>query len=142
MDLLILNKLAPNAVEKLKKTIGVGAKSESFSTMNEIESRRALESIGSGFVVFMIVWTINFGVPAAILSWMANNRIGWNTPAKAIFSIFAFLFGLNYLLIHLVNKLDLLNAVKRLSASSAIIAAAAPPPAMAVVYRGGGRSRK
>ncbi len=69
-------------------------------------------------VIISIIFTLIFGIPAAILSWMSNTTIGWNPYAKVFFAFFAFLMGFNYLIIHLVNKLDLLIALKKLSPST------------------------
>lgn len=69
---------------------------------------------GWGAFVWFLFWLVLFGLPAAMLSWSSNELAGWHWMARIPFAIFAFLFGLSYLLVHLVNKLDLIIALRAL----------------------------
>ena len=71
------------------------------------------------------LWTLLFGVPAFVLSWTSNARAGWGWPARLAFGALAFLFGFLYLVVHLVNKLDLLLALKALGGGAPALAPAA-----------------
>lgn len=63
--------------------------------------------------ILMLIGSIVFGIIAVWLSWKANTLAGWNVLAKLIFAIFAFLFGLVYVIIYLVCKLDLVNVIQK-----------------------------
>ena len=86
------------------------------------------------FVIFIVEMIV--GVWSAVLSFRANRLIGWGSPMSVVFAIFAFLFGLQYLLVHLFCKLDLLAALKK---GLPLL----PPPVtpMAPQQLGGGRAR-
>lgn len=64
-------------------------------------------------VVIYIVWMLLFGIPAVYFSWTSNGLIGWNVGMKIFFAFFAFLSGLSYLFIHLINKLDMYLFIKQ-----------------------------
>jgi signal transduction histidine kinase len=78
---------------------------------------------------------------AVYLSWTSNSLVGWNVFAKIFFAIFAFLFALNYLLIHLFNKWDLTSHIRDQNAR--ISALEFPPLApLTATVTGGGASRR
>ena len=104
-----------------------------------VEDDKALETFSTVFVVFGVVWMLIVGVPAVYLSWTSNTLIGWHVGFKIFFAIFAFLTGLSYLLTHLINKLDLINFIKRSARSNAQPAmrtAANSAAAAGAAYRG------
>jgi hypothetical protein len=65
------------------------------------------------WLVINIILAVIFGVIGAWLSWSSNSVIGYHIALKILFAIFAFLFGLMYVIIHLIFKLDLLSAIKK-----------------------------
>jgi hypothetical protein len=69
-------------------------------------------SYSAVFLVMLIVWSVVIGIPAAYFSWTSNTLIGWDPVAKVFFSFFAFLSGLQYILIHVINKLDLIYFIQ------------------------------
>ena len=77
------------------------------------------------FFVFLLIVVIEllFAVFAVYLSWTSNSLIGWNVFSKVFFAIFAFLFAINYLLIHLFNKVDLLKHIRLQNESIAALLA-------------------
>lgn len=60
------------------------------------------------------VVAVVFGVPAAYLSWTCNALLEWSSPAKALFSAVAFVFGIEYILAFAVLKGDLVAELRRL----------------------------
>ena len=54
---------------------------------------------------------------AVYLSWTSNSLIGNPAVLKVIFAIFAFLSGINYLFIHLVNKWDMVRYIKSIKSN-------------------------
>ncbi len=50
---------------------------------------------------------------AVYLSWTSNTLVGWNGLMKVLFAIVAFFQGCGYLIIHLVNKVDLLSHIRK-----------------------------
>ena len=71
------------------------------------------------FIVLMYLIEIALGIWAAMLSWKSNSLIEWGTGFKVLFSIFAFFGGWHYLLIHLINKQDLILAIRKSKAGVA-----------------------
>ena len=65
------------------------------------------------FIVLMYLIEIALGIWAAMLSWKSNSLIEWGTGFKVLFAFFAFFGGWNYLLIHLINKQDLILAIRK-----------------------------
>ena len=59
---------------------------------------------------FTIIWLL-IGGWAAHLSWKANTLVGWDLIPKIIFSIFAFLLGVSYLITYFIYKMDLVNYI-------------------------------
>ncbi len=79
-------------------------------------------SISIFAVVMYIVWMVLFGIPAVYFSWTSNGLIGWNVGMKIFFAFFAFVSGLSYLFIHLINKLDLFLFIKQARMGQSAIA--------------------
>ena len=91
----------------------------------------AFASMAILLLVIAFVIELALGIWAASLSFKANRLVNWGTTASILFAIFAFFANIQYLLIHLVNKLDLISAIKSRGA-------AAPPQQQL----GGGRRRR
>jgi hypothetical protein len=53
------------------------------------------------------------GGAAAYLSWTSNTLIVWNTAWRVLFAVFAFLFGMSYLVTYVVCRLDMVLYIKR-----------------------------
>ena len=69
----------------------------------------------AGLVLFMaavFVIELALGVWAAVLSFKSNRLINWGIGWSILFAVFAFFANLNYLVIHLINKLDLIHTVR------------------------------
>lgn len=62
------------------------------------------------FVAELVIYII-LGSLSAWLSWTSNTTVGWHPIFRVIFSIFAFIFSLTYVLSHVMFKLDLLSAL-------------------------------
>ena len=82
-------------------------------SMPEDEPRDFL-GMTKAVAVAVAVVAVVFGVPAAYLSWSCNSLLEWTAPAKALFSAFAFVFGLEYILAFVVLKGDLVSELRRL----------------------------
>ena len=80
------------------------------------------------FTVMWLVFTIGFGIWAAKLSWKANTLVDWDDSYKYLFSFFAFMGGVSYLLSYLIYKSDLVNALSKLKP---VVVAVAPVAAAA-----------
>ena len=97
-------------------------------------------------LILVLVVELALAVLAVYLSWTSNSLIGWNAFAKVFFAIVAFLFSVNYLLIHLFNKWDLTSHIRKqnsLVASLERTLDLSSSPVMLAVGGGGGRkSRK
>ena len=77
----------------------------------------------TGKIIWTIVYVsilIGLGAYAAYISWEANTLAGWGTVGKVIFSFFAFLFGLSYLITYFIHKLDLVNTIVLLKGESSV----------------------
>ena len=62
--------------------------------------------------VLWIIFFVGFGAWAAWLSWDANTLVEWDTIPKSIFSCFAFLAGLTYLISYFIHKWDLVMGIR------------------------------
>lgn len=69
-----------------------------------------------GWLIWL-VWFVGFGMWAANLSWTANTLAEWGFVWKVFFAVFAFLFGLSYVLPYYVYKADLVRVLMRLQNS-------------------------
>ncbi len=73
------------------------------------------KAVGGLLLLIVLLFIVELGLCswASYLSWTSNTLVGWGTPAKVIFAICAFMSGVSYLVTHLVNKLDLIRALRR-----------------------------
>ena len=81
---------------------------------SESETEPTDTAASTGKIIWTIVYVIiliGLGAYGAYISWEANTLAGWGTVGKVIFSFFAFLFGLSYLITYFIHKLDLVNAI-------------------------------
>ena len=62
--------------------------------------------------ILWAVFFVGFGTWAAWLSWDANTLVDWDTIPKCIFSFFAFLGGLSYLIGYFIYKWDLVMGLR------------------------------
>lgn len=91
----------------------------------------------------LIVWIVSsvlFGAVAAYLSWTSNTVVGHDVALKVFFAIFAFLFGVWYIISHVIHKLDLVSALKAYKGSGR--SQAAPAPSDRLQSQSGGRGRR
>jgi hypothetical protein len=68
----------------------------------------------SVFMAVVLVIELLLGVWAAYLSYTSNRLIDWGHPWCIVFAIIAFFSGAHYLFIHLINKLDLICAIRKM----------------------------
>jgi len=94
-------------------------------------------------MITVFVAEVAFGIFAVYLSWTSNALIGWSTFPRVVFAIFAFLFGFNYAITHLINKLDMVMYIRKLHQAGVVARQPypplPPPPAAASASMYGGR---
>ncbi len=56
--------------------------------------------------VLSFILGVVIGLYAAFLSWQCNSKLNYNMFLKVIFSIFAYMFGLVYLILYVVMRWD------------------------------------
>lgn len=56
--------------------------------------------------VLSLILGVVIGLYAAYLSWQCNAKLSYNTFLKVIFAIFAYMFGLIYLILYVVMRWD------------------------------------
>jgi hypothetical protein len=61
-----------------------------------------------------------FGIPAGILSWYANGKLGYNILLKIVFSVLCFIAGLPYLIAFVIYRADAILYVMYNCAKSAM----------------------
>jgi predicted Na+-dependent transporter len=104
MDVLLIQQLSKMVVEKFTNT-----KTTENENDKEKENETSIMSLASTIIGWIIV--AMFGAWAAYLSWTANTLVNWNIFAKVIFSLFAALNGIGYLISYLIFKWDLVSAL-------------------------------
>lgn len=110
----------------IKSTLTKLSNAEKFETTTTVTTTEVTKNNttntppAEGFAIFGIIimivvfiFTVIIGGYSAYLSWYANTLIEWGTGYKVLFSFFAFLSGVSYLLSYLIYKLDLLNNIRR-----------------------------
>lgn len=111
---------------------------EKFTKKNK-EEFATIEASAESSVVGWIIWSIiviPLGAFAAYLSWDANTLVEWDTIPKVIFSFFAFLTGISYLISYVIYKYDMVIALRKFAPVAAIAA-----PVVAATMGGLRRSR-
>lgn len=90
-----------------------------YLTKNKKEKFDETANNAKGWFTFimLVVFTLLFGVLAFYLSWTSNKVLEYGFAVRLIFGIFAFLFGMHYCLIHLINKLDLIQRINHLTST-------------------------
>ena len=86
-----------------------------------------------GILVAVFLVEAVCGVLAIYLSWTSNTLIGWSSLPKGMFAFFAFFFGLQYVITHLINKLDLIKHIRKGQTAQAM-------PSPAAAYGGASRA--
>ena len=56
--------------------------------------------------IISIILSILIGLFAFYLSWSCNTALGYHIIVKVIFGVFAFLFGLVYLILYIIFRID------------------------------------
>ena len=98
MDVFAIGKVATFAAEKFLNSKQVAT----FTNSTEGENV-SLPSTCSTFRILdllMFILGIFIGLYAAYLSWMCNSKMGYHMVFKVIFAVFAYLFGLIYLILY------------------------------------------
>lgn len=67
-----------------------------------------------GVAIMIGILTVVFGIPAAYLSWTTNAMLEWNVFFKVLFAIIAFFYGIEYILLYVIFKYDLVLELRRL----------------------------
>lgn len=108
MDVFAITKVASDTaqglVQKLKftqKSTFVDFAPPPPSYMPQEERRLKVSDVLS-FILGVLI-----GVYAAYLSWQCNSKLKYNTFLKAIFAVFAYIFGLVYLILYVVMRWDI-----------------------------------
>lgn len=101
MDLLLIN----NILKKNKPN------SEKFED-EKSNSDNVKEEVSSTETIIGIIAFIAFGIAAVYFSWVSNTVCEWNVGFKIIYAIFAFLFGLSYVIIYVINRMDAIWMIK------------------------------
>jgi hypothetical protein len=72
-----------------------------------------------GFYIFSLGGLISFaigiiiGIVAVYLSWTCNTAMQYNFALKVFFAIFAYLFGLIYIILYIIMRYDTCSYIKR-----------------------------
>lgn len=104
-----------NTPEKKEKT---PEKKEGFETKHGHENKEigsSMHPISIFLWVGAVLLAVLVGCLSSYLSWTSNTVCGWNTSLKILYSIFAFMFGTNYICIYFVNRLDAILLLKKTS---------------------------
>jgi hypothetical protein len=114
---------------------------------DDAKAARWFGRAGLTLALIVLAWELVMCTLAVYLSWTSNSLIGWSAVPKVFFAICAFLCGTWYVVMHVVNKLDMVLYIKRLYELRALAqslapqaAAAAPSGPPAVTLGGRGRS--
>jgi hypothetical protein len=108
MDIFALGKTATFTANKI-----IESKSNfSGDMITDSESRIATQNSFRLIDAVMFFLGIIVGLYAAYLSWMCNGKVGYPVFIKAVFAVFAYLFGLIYLILYLIMKWDVCYVLK------------------------------
>lgn len=107
MDLTLALQLPLKAVEKLKERhnkISQFTNGEIHTPSMQMSTNATKSLTLTNILTFVLGVVI--GLYAAYLSWQCNSKLSYSTFLKVIFSVFAYLFGLVYLILYLVMRWD------------------------------------
>lgn len=114
MDVFAITKLGADAAQKLtdkltntQKSTFVNAEMPGMPPMPEAPTKKSLKL--SDILTFVL--GVIIGLYAAYLSWQCNSKLDYNLFLKVIFSVFAYLFGLVYLILYLVMRWDVCKKI-------------------------------
>lgn len=80
-------------------------------TVNETKLKQKFNIFSaSGLLAFAI--SILIGGVAFYLSWTCNSALEYNIALKIVFGVFAYIFGLMYILLYIVMRYDTCKVVK------------------------------
>lgn len=107
MDVFAIGKTATYTANKIieSKSHFIGAETTSQTSA----PRNSFLLIDAVSLVLGII----IGLYAAYLSWMCNDKVGYPIFIKAIFAVFAYIFGLVYLILYLLMKWDVCYVLKK-----------------------------
>ena len=107
MDVFAITKLGADAAQKLSDKLTNTQKSTFVNAemppMPEASSTKKSLKLSD---VLTFALGVIIGLYAAYLSWQCNSKLDYNLFVKVIFSVFAYLFGLVYLILYLVMRWD------------------------------------
>lgn len=98
MDAFVIGLVLNKTKEPFDGTSGTTTSTTQSNT--NTDSTRKI----SVFKVTMFLISLFIGIYAAMLSWRCNTALGMGVLPKAIFALFAFLFGLVYLILYLILR--------------------------------------
>lgn len=101
MDLTLITNVFSKTVEKLSPKSQF-VESEYGTMIVEVPPKQGITFGG----VLSFILGVVIGLYAAFLSWQCNTKLSYNMFLKVIFAIFAYLFGLVYLVLYVVMRWD------------------------------------
>ncbi len=102
MDVFAITKTITDAGKKLITPRATFIASENGPVLVETPQKKKISV--SDVLSFLLGVVI--GLYAAFLSWQCNTKLSYNVFLKVIFAIFAYLFGLVYLILYVVMRWD------------------------------------
>jgi hypothetical protein len=119
MDILLGGLIAVKKIRKKKQNEAFKEKGEGGGEV-ELDTGLNFKTITASFLLLIIISIaimILVGCLAVYLSWTSNTVCGWNSVFKTIYAIFAFIFGLNYIITYVICRLDAIILLKRRNTS-------------------------
>jgi hypothetical protein len=88
---------------------------ERFASDSNTETKATeTKTANTIWTIVVVLILVGIGGYNAYLSWEANTLAGWGAVGKVIFSFFAFLSGISYLIAYFIYKLDLVHTIQML----------------------------
>ena len=107
MDLTVALQLPLQAIKKLTD------QNKKISTFTNSET--AVPPVTQTSITLSSVLTFVLGVViglyAVYLSWQCNSKLNYNIFLKVIFAVFAYIFGLTYLILYLIMRWDVCRKI-------------------------------
>jgi uncharacterized protein YacL len=126
MDIFAITKIGTDIADKLI---------EKYQTSHFVESEMSGEPLDMAYGemigksvpvkkntiklsdILSFVLGVIIGLYAAYLSWQCNTKMDYSTFVKVIFAIFAYIFGLVYLILYLIMRFDTCRVISKSKSS-------------------------